>query len=256
MQTPRVSLVMTVLNGARYISEAIQSAVDQTFPDWELIIFDDGSTDRSQALARTCAKTDPRIRVVASEHVGRVEALNRAMALATGIYVGWLDADDRLTPDCLAKTVAFLDQHPMVGMVYTDYLNIDLNSRNPSLGHRTRTPYSPQALLTSFMVFHFRLFRRELFTLVGGLDPETAFAEDYDFALKASEVAEIRHLLKALYCYRRHPDSTTSRHRYQQIVASRIAIQHALNRRGLGDRYRVELEIQGRYRITRKDHRP
>jgi glycosyltransferase involved in cell wall biosynthesis len=211
----------------------IESIRNQTYSDFELLIWDDGSTDHSVAIARHYAQTDPRIRVIAAEHQGHVLALKAAHAEINGTYVGWVDSDDLLAPTALEATTAILDADPAIGMVYTDYWVVNKAGRIKGLGRQCRIPYSPDRLLVEFMTFHFRLLRHSLYEQVGGVDPRLSYGEDYDLCLKLSEVTQIYHLQESLYYYRVHPASISKRHQREQILNARVAIAHALERRGM-----------------------
>ena len=86
--SPAASLVMTVYNGERYLAEAVESVLAQTRRDFELVVWDDGSTDRTLEIARDYAKLDDRVRVVAAKHLGRTPALKAAFAETTAPYLG------------------------------------------------------------------------------------------------------------------------------------------------------------------------
>ncbi|MCP2729300.1 CHAT domain-containing protein [Limnofasciculus baicalensis] len=238
-----ISLVITTYNGEAYLSAAIESVLSQTMRDFELLLWDDGSTDRSLEIAQEYARRDRRIRVVAAPRQGRCLALQSAIAQTTGTYIGWIDSDDILAPAALQKTAAILDTQPEVGLVYTDYLMMEENGKLRGYGSRCHIPYSKERLLLDFMTFHFRLIRRELFDRVGGIDESMTYAEDYDLCLKLSEVTEVRQVKQPLYYYRSHPASNSHQYPLQQAQNSRRAIANALQRRGLCDRYHVELEI-------------
>jgi glycosyltransferase involved in cell wall biosynthesis len=110
-----VSCVMIFLDAAAYIDESIRSVVGQTYPSWELLLVDDGSTDASTAIAQQWARRDPRIRYV--EHAGHVNlgmsaSRNRGIAEARGAWVTFLDSDDVWTPTALAHRLRVLDAHP------------------------------------------------------------------------------------------------------------------------------------------------
>ncbi|MGQ9870849.1 glycosyltransferase family 2 protein [Leptodesmis sp.] len=102
---PLVSLVITTYNRELFLGDAIASMLKQTWSNFELLIWDDGSTDGSVELAHDYARQDSRVRVVSAEHRGRVAALSAAIAQTQGIYLGWLDSDDFLHPEVLAQTV-------------------------------------------------------------------------------------------------------------------------------------------------------
>lgn len=221
----------------------------QTYGDFELLIWDDGSTDNSLNIANDYAKLDKRVRIVAAQHLGRTPTLIAAHAQCLGNYLGWVDSDDALASTALSETVAILNARPEVGLVYTDYLAIDLNNYITGYGQRCRIPYSKERLLIDFMTFHFRLFRREVFEAAGGIDADFERAPDYDLCLRLSEITQVLHLEKPLYYYRNHTDNISHQHRIEQILWSKEAINRALRRRGLADSYQVDVEIVGRFSL-------
>jgi filamentous hemagglutinin family protein len=247
----KISIVMTTHNRDHYLGSAIASVLRQTYPDFELLIWDDGSTDRSVETAQSYAIRDPRIRVVAAPHLGRTQALKAAIAQTTGEYIGWLDDDDLLSATALEATAAALDANPAIGMVYTDYVDINEQGKVLGYGHRCRIPYSPQRLLVDFMTFHFRLIRRTVFEQVGGINSEIELAEDYDLCLRLSEVTQVQHLKQALYYYRQHSNSITQQQLQTVLDCSQRAIAQALERRGLADRWTIEV-WQQRFVLRKK----
>src|SRR5579883_2751089 len=106
--SPLISIVITAYNRERYLGQAIESVLQQTFADFELLVWDDGSRDRSVEIAEHYARQDRRVRVMAAAHQGRVAALKAAIAHTTGPYLGWVDSDDWLAPTVLAETVRVL----------------------------------------------------------------------------------------------------------------------------------------------------
>ncbi|PSF29078.1 filamentous hemagglutinin [Aphanothece hegewaldii CCALA 016] len=240
---------MTVYNRERYLSAAIESVLAQTRRDFELLIWDDGSTDGSVEIARHYEKQDKRLKVIVAPHTGRGQALFHAIAQTTGQYLGIVDSDDLLAPTTLAETAHLLDQQPEIGMVYTDYLVIDEKGTVLGLGKRCKIPYSSMGLLVDFMTFHFRLIRREVYELVGGVNPEFRAAQDYDLCLRLSEVTKIAHLKKPLYYYRTHQNNISHLLQLEQIQFTEMAIKMALQRRGLSEQLVLEVEVQAQYRL-------
>lgn len=249
-----VSLVMTVYNRDRFLEVAIQSVLDQTYQEFELLIWDDGSDDRSLAIAQHYAAQDDRIRVMAAPHQGRATALKAALEKAGGRYIGLVDSDDFLVCSALAETIAILDTHPEVGMVYTDHVVIDELDQVRGLGDCCRIPYSKERLLVDFMTFHFRLMRRGVYEQVGGIDPRFVCAQDYDLCLKLSEVTEVYHLQRPLYFYRSHPQSLSQARRLEQIEWSTQAIKDAMTRRGMDTEYDLEVQLVARCAIRCKQN--
>ncbi|MCU0543255.1 MAG: sulfotransferase [Oscillatoriaceae cyanobacterium Prado104] len=247
-----VSIVMTVYNRERYLGAAIESVLTQTYPNFELIIWDDGSTDNSLNIARSYAKLDSRITALAAEHRGVSYSLMSAIRQSTFPYFGCVDSDDLLAPKALAETVPILDANPQVGVVYTNYLAIDENDCVGGEGELCKIPYSPEQLLVDPIVFHFRLIRRSAYNNCGGIDPNFASAFDYELCLRLSEVAEIRKLNKSLYYYRIHRHNFSRQHRVEQILLCRTAVEQALQRRGLAGKLQLGVEVQGQFRLRPK----
>jgi glycosyltransferase involved in cell wall biosynthesis len=248
---PTISLLIANYNRARFLASAIESVLSQTRPDFELLIWDDGSTDHSLDIAQGYAHQDSRVRVVAAAHHGVAAARQAAVAQLSGAYLGWVDSDDVLAPTALEETAAILDAHPEIGMIYTDYLVMDAAGHVQGRGQRCQLPYSKDLLLLCFMTFHFRLLRQTVFRQVGGINPSLPFAYDYDLCLKLSEVTSIQRLQKPLYVYRSHPDAISSQQEQYQIRDSYLAIAAALERRGLTDRYAVVMDHR-HYRLQRR----
>ncbi|NJM74371.1 MAG: glycosyltransferase [Scytonema sp. RU_4_4] len=250
--TPTISIVTTVYNRERYVGAAIESILNQTRRDFELLIWDDGSTDGSLEIARNYAALDPRIRVIAAEHQRYVPSLKAAFAATTGSYIGSVDSDDLLAPTALEETAAILDAHPEVGMVYTDHHVINENGQDRGLGARCYIPYSKDRMLVDFMTFHFRLLRRCVYDQVGGLDESFEQSEDYDLCLRLSEVTAIYHVQKPLYYYRRHAGNMSNQ-RQEALQWGYRASLKALKRRGLDKRYQLELLDTDQLLLRRKE---
>jgi glycosyltransferase involved in cell wall biosynthesis len=217
----------------RFLAGAIKSVLGSSFADFELIIFDDGSTDQSAAICAAAAECDPRVHFTPHAHLGRNAALRAACALATGELIGLVDADDILGPEAIAATVSFLTLHPSTGLVYTNYETIDARGFNHGLGSRCRVPYSTDAELRSFLPHHFRLCRRADFEALGGFSADYPAAMDFEMCLRFSERFEIMHLCEVHYYYRLHEERMSVRQRELQKQCGRRAIHEALERRGL-----------------------
>jgi glycosyltransferase involved in cell wall biosynthesis len=235
--TPTIALLIVNYNGARYLRDALDSALTQTYTDFELLVWDDGSTDHSVDIAQTYARQDHRVRVVAADHHGVAAARQAAITQTTGAYLGWLDSDDLLASTALEETARVLDAHPETGLVYTDYLEIDAAGNLHGYGDRCRMPYTKELLLLGFMTFHFRLLRRAVLEQVGGITTAYPYAYDYDLCLRLSEVTTVRRLRKPLYYYRRHDDAISSQKQHEQKRDAYRAIFAALQRRGFVERY-------------------
>ena len=251
MPTP-ISLITTVYNRSQFLAQTLDSILAQTYRNFELLIWDDGSTDNSVEIAQHYARLDSRVRLIVSPiNQGIPVSVKSAIAATSGQYLGLVDSDDLLAPTALEATIAVLDQSSHVGLVYTNYNLIDEQGRDYGLGKLCRTPYSKEQLLVDFMTFHFRLMRRAVYDQIGGIDNSLGAAEDYDLCLKLSEVTEVRHIDQTLYYYRRH-SSNISNDRLNTIHWTQKVIRDALHRRGLDQRYEFEMRVTAHFLLHPK----
>ncbi len=176
--SPLISIVIVNYNREAYLQEAIVSVLAQTWQDFELLIWDDGSTDRSVAIANAYAQQDGRVRVIPGHHQGTAAACKAAISQTSGTYIGIVDSDDILAPTALAQTAKILNSHPETGFVYTDYLNIDRDGKVLGYGDRCNIPYSQEGLLVNFMTFHFR--------------PRRSFSKLHDVSLPSDAAVSLR----------------------------------------------------------------
>lgn len=141
---PRVSIGMPVYNGEKYIAQAIDSILAQTYSDFEFLISDNASTDRTQAICEHYVAQDARVRYYRNpKNLGLAPNYNRVFALSSGVYFKWATYDDLIKPEFLARCVAILDQHPSVVVCYARAEIIDARNDyvvdyNP--GPDTRSP--------------------------------------------------------------------------------------------------------------------
>ena len=143
--SPRVSVLMAAYNCAAYVGEAIQSVLAQTMPDLELILIDDGSTDRSPEIIASYAARDARVVMHRQENQGIGAATNQALRLARAPYVAILDSDDIMLPERLAIQANYLDQHADIAAVGSQWFT--MNTRGDILGI-DRQPTDPETLST------------------------------------------------------------------------------------------------------------
>lgn len=204
---PLVSIVLPTYNGARYLREAIESCLAQTYRNWELIVVDDCSQDATPDIIAEYMEPNPRIRSIRHESNKKLPtALNTGHAAARGEYLTWTSDDNRLLPSAIEELTAYLDQHPAIGLVYADSVLID------DTGSRIRDYPSQPASKLAYMnaVGPCFLYRRAVYQSVGSYDPRLFLAEDYDYWLRVYRRFEIARLPKTLYEYRWHGQSLTN----------------------------------------------
>lgn len=123
--SPKISVIMSVYNGQEYLLQAVESIRTQSFEDWELIIINDCSTDKTGEILEGCASSDARIRVYTNETNLRLPAsLNKAISLARGKYIARMDADDICLAERLEKQYAFMEQNPDICLASCKFLTL------------------------------------------------------------------------------------------------------------------------------------
>jgi hypothetical protein len=225
---PRVSVVIGAYNGERFLRPAIESIISQTFRDFELIVVDDCSTDRTPQILSEFK--DDRIRVVRNErNLGIAETLNNGIAVARGEYVALQDHDDVSLPARLECQVAFLDKNAQVGMVGSSCSLID--EAGVLLAHRPVECDDVKLrwdLLWRTALIHTTLMvRRRAIEEVGGYspDPPYRFAEDYDLMSRVAFRYAVANIPQPLGWWRVHKMSASQLNVSQQAAAGRSISQ-------------------------------
>jgi hypothetical protein len=238
MSRPLVSVTMVVCDVDRYLAEAIESILAQTFRDFEFIIVDFGSTDSSKSIIFKYAAIDSRIRFCEIRHCGLAEARNAACSLAEGKYVAIMDADDVCLPERLAWQVDFMERHPGVGAVGGAVKWIDATGNSLATFRHPLTDREIRSALLTYSVLWQPtvLMLREAFVRVGGYRGPFAPAEDYDLWLRISERFQLANLERTVLKYRIHPNQVSVRKVAQQSLSMTAAQLAASSRRdGLPD---------------------
>ena len=238
---PPISVVMPVYNCERYVAEAVESILAQTFTDFEFLIIDDGSTDRSLAILKRYAGRDPRIRLVSRPNTGLVGALNEGLGLARGELIARMDADDVALPERFEIQVAYLRAHPDVVCVGGQIMNIDAAGRDLYPCHEGMDHEAIQelALTGSCPLAHASvMMRRAAVLAVGGYREEFTHAEDMDLWLRLGEgEGRLANLPQILLKYRIHDKSVSAVRQLQQLERFRVASDQACARRGIPPRF-------------------
>ena len=279
---PRVTILMPVYNGQRYVDEAIASVVGQGFADFEFVIIDDGSTDGTPAILETWAARDPRIVVHRSpRNEGISSALNRGLAVARGQYIGRQDADDLCLPGRLERQVAVLDAQPNVEIVSAGYEMIEPDGRFRYAVKRYEAPEVVEYLLnfSNFIGGHGQvMFRRASAAAVGNYSLEYANSQDYELWSKlirrgscvvlpiigmrhrlheerASVVWGSRQLSHSVAVSRNNLEALLGRKLSEQEVAAVAAVWRQTGQRGVAtDAHRMFCETYARF-VATKPHR-
>ncbi len=235
---PMVSIYIPAYNAESTIVSAVNSALNQTFPDLEVCIVDDGSTDNTASVLEEHFANEPRVRFVSQTNQGIGPASEAAVRMCRAPFIGQLDSDDLLKANAVERLLGVLRSDPRIGVVYSSSELIDENG--DSLGDSYEFPYfSRQHLMYGMIVHHFRMFRARDWYRTDGFASDIANAVDFDMFLKLSEVTEIVHIPEQLYEYRRHSTSTSRARHGLQRANHRLVVQRSLARRGLSRTWKM-----------------
>lgn len=246
---PKVSVIMSVYNGEKYLREAIDSILNQTFTDFEFIIINDGSTDKTKDILESYF--DPRLRIIHQENVGLTESLNRGIGIARGKYIARQDADDISLPRRLELQLTYLERHPQVALLGTWARTID---KDGNAIKEMRYPTNPnflrwRMLFNNNLIHSSVMFNAEKIRQLGGYNIDLARAQDYDLWLRIMMRHEIAQLSEVLLQWRDHPKNITSTYsedqenvadwvvwsNIQNLLKRDVAIKEVKNLRAISD---------------------
>lgn len=207
-----VSVVIPAYNVEKTITETIKSIQQQTFSDWEIIVINDGSTDRTVEVINSIE--DPRMKIFSYENGGLPVARNRGIVHATGEFITFIDADDLWTPDKLELQLSALQQHPEAGVAYSWTAFIDEKSNflyawEPVFAEGN---VYPQLLVRNFISSGSNiLVRRQFIESAGEFDPSLKSVEDWDYYLRLAALCPFALVPKYQILYRKTSQSMTSK---------------------------------------------
>ena len=202
--SPSLSVLMPVFNSERFVAEAIGSILSQSFKDFEFLILDDASTDKSFGIIKDFGKKDLRIKVFQNEkNLGVVESRNKLINLSKGKYIAWLDSDDIALKNRFEVQIKFLEEHPEIGMVGAYPIIIDENSKKTG---QWWFETNPQKLKIE-LFFHSPFLSSSVMIRKSCLpqnfyDSKFPVAEDFDLYSKISEHSDAANISEFLVKYR------------------------------------------------------
>jgi len=224
--TPRVSVLMAVYNTERYLREAVESVLAQSFRDLELVAVDDGSTDGSGSILRELAARDERLRVLTVEHEGYGAVMRRATQAARGELLAIMDSDDVMLPGRIARQVAFLDDHPEIAAVGGQWFFCDEELRPLEIDFHSTDAHVTRTLSCAYQSVHHGTvcLRKTALDAAGGFDPRDQISADTGFyarlILAGGSIVSLPHLVMK---WRRNPTGIThGRALEQTLIADRV----------------------------------
>jgi hypothetical protein len=214
-RVPRVSIVLPTYNGSKYLRQSIQSCLDQSHRNIELIVVDDGSREKIGAVVGEFS--DRRIRYVRHEtNRGLPASLNTGFELTTGTYLTWTSDDNYYAGDAIERLTRFLQRHPTVSFVYSSMFIVD--DRSAGSVPTVRRVLPPSDLRHQNSVGGCFLYSREVYQEIGDYQTSATLVEDYDYWIRVSKRFRMQRLITPLYYYRYHDQSLTSLHAREDVT--------------------------------------
>ncbi|MEC7462579.1 MAG: glycosyltransferase [Candidatus Thermoplasmatota archaeon] len=232
--TPMVSIYIPAFNAIDTISRAVDSALNQTYRDFEIIICNDGSGDGTGEYLEQNYGENPYVKILHQENGGIGSASNSCIDYAKGMFILQLDSDDELLENALEVLIYSIIGKHDVSCVYGKHNKFDPISGEISAGWHY-PGFCRKRMLYGMIVHHPRLFRKRDWAKVGGFSEKIINAVDYDFFQKLSEVGKIEHIDKVLYNYTVHQKSTSVSKSELQTKNTFKVIDSALKRMNLKD---------------------
>jgi CMP-N-acetylneuraminic acid synthetase len=198
----RVSIVITAHNYAKFLAQAVDSALAQTHPDVEVVIVNDGSTDHTEEVL-ALYQGRPNIKIVRLDGVGLAAASNRGIEAASADYIVRLDADDWFDENLALVLASYLDRNPKNGMVFCDYYTVDVHGEIIDSTRRSLINDEVK-LLDRPCLAAGAMYRRQCWQTIGGYNETLRYQEDYDFWIKFIERYTVRNVSLPLMYYRQH----------------------------------------------------
>lgn len=207
MQEKLVSIILPVYNGAANLKESIESVLNQTYKNFELIVVNDCSTDDTEMLVRKYQEQDDRVKLVNNEvNLKLPRSLNRGFDEASGEYYTWTSDDNKFLPSAIERMVQTLEENEDVDMVYTDYQKIDVcgNVIEEHCAEELEWICCTNPIGACF------LYTRKIAQNVGKYNPDMFLAEDYDYWIRILRAGKVYFLKENLYQYRIHGGSLSA----------------------------------------------
>lgn len=226
-ETPTVSIILPVYNGERYLKYAVDSILDQTYSNFELIIINDGSSDGSKQLIDNYVNQDERIVAIHQENIGLVATLNKAVEISKGIYIARMDADDISLPRRLETQVTLMQNTPGAVLCascfdvineYNEFVRLSVAPAYNDDLKRSMHLYNPIAHGSV-------MYKKEAFLQVGGYSDTVGPTEDYDLWIRLSNIGQFVYSERSLFRWRMNPEGITHSNNHVMQTATKKLVE-------------------------------
>jgi len=217
-----ISILMANYNNEKYLKQAIDSILGQSYLDWELVVIDDASSDNSRKIIEEYTDNKKIKFIENKKNIGYTKNLIKGVEVASGEIIVILDSDDAIRKDALEKLVEHYKNNPECDYLYSQCYYCDENLKPIHLGFSSCIPKGSSVIKLN-NAHHIKTFKREAYFKTSGYDNKIKYAEDIDLTLKIEEVGKLCFLNKPLYYYRVLPKSQSHGFKNTQINRSSTA---------------------------------
>jgi glycosyltransferase involved in cell wall biosynthesis len=263
---PSVSIVMPMFNSAEFLESTVDSVRAQRRADWQLVLYDDGSTDGTAAISRHLAEIDPRITTATGRHLGVGVARNDGLRRTDprSRYVVFLDSDDTWTADALEVLVEALEANPGCPAAHGLARGTDLSGQiiegddlEEQMRERTvwvaggqvpvddpsRTPFAAMIIKNWVVTPGTSIIRREALTRIGDFEPSTSPADDWDLNVRLARLGDLAFVDRVVLNWRRHPDSLANTSKRWRIACLRVRVRAIEDPGNSAEQRRLALDL-------------
>lgn len=236
-QNPKASVILPIYNGEKYLVDCINSILHQTFEDFEILMLNDGSKDKTLEICEQFASIDARCKIHSRENKGLVHTLNEGIEKSKGTIIFRMDADDICKPERFSRQIKYLAEHPECVAVGTAVTLIDPEGWEimdfPVILEHAAIDQCHLQGKGGAIAHPSAAIKKEALTQIGGYDDAYKHAEDVDLFLKLAEIGVLANIKEPLLFYRQHLESIGYARRNEQILSAQKSISAACARRGI-----------------------
>ena len=234
---------MSVYNGATHLEGSINSVLNQTYKNFEFIIFNDGSTDNSLEIINSFAIKDDRIVVYTTKNLGLTKCLIKAIKFSKYDFIARIDADDEMKPERLQKQLEFISRKKDIGLVFSGVELIDNYGqflKKVNYKFYSSLLIKKRLLFSNIIIHGSTLFRKSVYNQVGGYCEFFKYSQDYDLWLRISEFSKIKCLNESLYILKIHDNSISVKKEKLQLEYASLGLYRYIRKIDCKELYDID----------------
>ena len=224
LNKPKISVIMSIYNGEKYLKAAIESILAQTFTNFEFIIVNDGSTDSSLEIIQSY--NDERIKIINNEkNIGLTKSLNKTLKVARGEFIARQDADDVSLPNRFKGQMKYFEEHPEVALLGTSIYKIDEKGGIVGKGIALAKPGIKDLFKGNQFNHGSVMFKKDVANDLGGYNELFGYVQDYELWLRIAKYYKVGNLTKILYKLRSHNENVGFTNREESALYHLLALR-------------------------------